>query len=342
MKNDIFLIGEVGYDITLTTVIDAVGKSDASEPLNVHIHSGGGSVYDGLAIYNYLKNLEQEVNTMSSGLVASISSVIFLAGKKETRKVNRTDSFLIHLPMGFEGGNASDLEKTAKELRDIESKMADIYVSETSLTKEEAIDLMGKDEMLNVDFLKEKGFVSEVVEFKAIANLINNKSKQMSEQLSKKDAESMFDKFEKTLKAIFSKTEPTSKLVQDASGTEIDFTELTEDATPSVGDVATVDDSPASGDYTMPNGDVFTFVDGAVTEIVEFVEDGDENLNEQIDALRLQLEEKETEALASAKQVKDISAEFVKFKATFKSNFKAEKKIKKEDGEATSRTFRKK
>ena len=272
MGNDIFLIGEVGYDITLQTVIDAVAKTDASQPLNVHIHSGGGSVYDGLAIYNYLKNLEQEVNTMSSGLVASIASVIFLAGKKETRKLNRTDSFLIQLPMGFDGGNASDLEKTARELRDIESKMADIYVSETNLTKDEAIALMKDDEMLNVDFLKEKGFVSEIVEFKAIANLINNKSKQMSEQLSKKDAESMFDKFEKTLKAIFGKTVPKNKLVQDASGTEINFTELDEDATPSVGDVATVDDSAANGDYTMPNGDVFTFVDGTLDVVVDAVE----------------------------------------------------------------------
>lgn len=342
MQNDIFLIGEVGYDITLQTVIDAVAKTDASQPINVHIHSGGGSVYDGLAIYNYLKGLNQEINTSSSGLVASIASVIFLAGVKETRKVNRTDSFLIHLPMGFNGGNASDLEKTAKELRDIESKMADIYVSETSLTKDEAIALMKNDEMLDVDFLKDKGFVSEVVEFKAIANLINNKSKQMSEQLSKKDAESMFDKFEKTLKAIFGKSEPTSKLVQDASGTEINFTELEEDATPSVGDVATVDDSPASGEYVMPNGDTFTFVDGAVTEIVVFVEDNDEDLAEQIDALKLELEAKENEAIASAKKLKEISGEFVKFKATFKSNFKAEKKEKKEDGEPTSRTFRKK
>jgi ATP-dependent Clp protease protease subunit len=342
MKNDIYLIGEVGTDITLKSVIADVSKTDPLQPVNANIHSEGGSVYEGIAIYNYFKNLEQGVNTRSIGVVASIASIFFLAGKKETRKINRTDNFLIHLPVGGDKGNASDFEKTAKELRGIESKMIDIYIAETNLTKEEAIELMNKDEMLNVDFLKEKGFVSEIVEFKAIANLINNKSKQMSEQLSKKDAESMFGKFEKILKAILGKSEPTNKMVQDASGTEINFTELEEDATPGVGDVATVDDTAANGDYTMPNGDVFTFVDGAVTEIVELVEEDEEALTEQIDALKLELEAKETEALASAKQIKDISAEFVKFKATFKSNFKAEKKEKKEVGETTSRTFRKK
>lgn len=342
MGNDIFLIGEVGYEITLASVIESVSKTDSTQPLNVHIHSEGGSVYDGLAIYNYLKELDQEVNTRSSGLVASIASVIFLAGKKETRKINKTDSFLIHLPMSGIKGNASDLEKTAKELRDIESKLAAIYVLETNLTNEEAIDLMHKDEMLNVDYLKEKNFVAEIIEFKAIANLINSKTKIMSEQLSKKDAEGMFDKFEKTLKAIFGKAQPTNKIVQDANGKEINFTDLDEEGVPSVGDAATIDDADAVGEYTMPNGDVFTFADGKVETIVEVVEDDNAELNEQIDALKLELEAKETQALASAKQLTDISAEFVKFKASFKSNFTGDKKNKKEDGEPASRSFRKK
>ena len=123
MNNDLYLIGEVGWEITLDSVINQVRETNQDEPLNVHIHSQGGQVYDGLAIYNYLKSLPQQVNTISSGLVASIASVIFLAGDKETRKINNLDSFLIHLPSGGSWGNAQDLEKTATELRDIEEKL---------------------------------------------------------------------------------------------------------------------------------------------------------------------------------------------------------------------------
>ena len=77
MNNDIYLIGEVGWEITLQSVIDLVEKTDKTKPLNVHIHSQGGGVYDGLAVYNYLKGLDQEVHTYSAGLVASIASIIF-------------------------------------------------------------------------------------------------------------------------------------------------------------------------------------------------------------------------------------------------------------------------
>ena len=159
MSNEIFLIGEVGFDITLETVIAQVKKSNQEEPLNVHIHSGGGQVFDGLAIYNYLKTLPQQVNTLSSGLVASIASIIFLAGDRKTRTINKLDNFLIHLPSGGAFGNAEDLEKGAEQLRDIEQKMVGIYVAETDLTAKEALALMKEDKMLDVEFLLEKGVV---------------------------------------------------------------------------------------------------------------------------------------------------------------------------------------
>ena len=61
MINEIYLVGEIGSEVTLATVLKQVQASDKTQPLNVHIHSGGGSVYDGIAIYNLLKSLPQEV-----------------------------------------------------------------------------------------------------------------------------------------------------------------------------------------------------------------------------------------------------------------------------------------
>jgi len=338
--NDLYLIGEVGYEITLKSVVDSVAKSDQKKPLNIHIHSQGGSVYDGIAIYNYLKNLKQEVNTTSSGLVASIASIIFLAGKKETRTINSNDSFLIHLPMGFNGGNAKDLEKTAKELREIEGKLADIYEKETNITKDEAIDLMAKDEMLDVNFLKEKGFVNEIIEFKAVANLYNKQMKQVTEE----QVNSMFAKFEAKLKNIF-KSKPTAKLVQDANGVEIDFTDLEEDATPSIGDVATIDGASAEGEYILPDGTKMIFVGGELTEIIEEEEQTDEAL-EEAQAKIAQLEEN-IETLKNEKEdfqnnLKNIKAEFKSFKNEVSSTFKSEKKNRKQGEEKQTRTLRKK
>ncbi len=349
MSNDIYLIGEVGWDINLQSVIGQVEKTDKSQPLNVHIHSQGGSVYDGLAIYNYLKGLEQDVNTISSGLVASIASIIFLAGNKETRKINSTDSFLIHLPMGGMEGNAIDFEKTAKELRNIEDKLADIYVNETNLTKEEALALMTKDEMLNVSLLKDKGFVSEITEFKAVAKFNINKN-EMSENLTEEKVEGLLDKF---FNKFFPKSEPTNKIVQDANGEEIDFANVEEDASPKVGDEATIGGEKANGNYVMPSGETFVFTDGSLSEIIEAAaEETNEELEaakKRVEELEAQLTEKET-VVATLTETNEtltnsyegIKNEFTELKNEITSGFtpQAKKEAKKEDGEKTRKLFK--
>lgn len=293
MQNDIYLIGEVGFEITLENVIEQVKATDQTKPLNVNIHSGGGSVYDGLAIYNYFKLLPQEINTISSGLVASIASIIYLAGNKETRKINNLDSFLIHLPSGMDFGNAENLEKTAKELRDIESKLSTIYENETDLTKEEALELMKNDEMLDVNFLKEKGFVSEIIEFKAVATFGNKpidnskneklKNKKMSELKYSKEEKGTIAKF---LKSIgFGKSEaPANIIVKTAAQEDLDFYER-EEGEPQVGDLATLNGDDATGEIVGANGVTYVFSEtgGVLESIVEAEEE--EDLEAKINAL---------------------------------------------------------
>ncbi len=336
MSNDIYLIGEVGWEITLESVIKSVTESDKTKDLNVHIHSMGGGVYDGLAIYNYLKGLNQTVHTTSSGLVASIATVFFLAGKKETRTINKTDSFLIHLPMGGVQGNAEDFEKHAKELRDIENKIADIYVKETDISKDEVIELMKKDEMLDVDFLKEKGFVSEIKDFKAVATL-NNKNK-MSDKLTEEKVQSMFNTMTESLKNIF-KSKVVNKLVSSADGeVEIDFPDVGEDDTPAIGDKALIDGDDANTSVLMPSGETWVFVEGELSEIVEAstednkeLEDANAKIKELEDKLsasnKLVLsKDKDIDSIKNS--VKDVEKDFKTFKKKITSGFTPNKKKK--------------
>lgn len=327
MKNDIYLVGEVGWELTLDKVVEQVKDSDKSEPLNIHVHSPGGSVYDGLAIYNYLKGLDQEVNTISAGLVASIASIIFLAGNKDTRKIHKTDSFLIHLPAGMAFGGADEVEKTAEELRKIEDQLSVIYEKETDITKERAIELMKLDEMMDVDELKEMGFVNEIIEFKAVANFNKNNNNNM-DALTKKEAKGMFAKFEEKMKNLFGKQDPTNKIVQNANGDDLDFTEVEASDEIKVGDVAEIDGENVTGDQVMPNGDTWKFTDGALTEIVEDDGEGDddealkakitelENEKEALEAtntaLQASVDEKETQA-------KELQKDFKALKKTITS-----------------------
>jgi ATP-dependent protease ClpP protease subunit len=320
---EIYLIGSVGQEITLEKLVNQTKNLKVDEVLNLYIHSEGGSVYEGLAIYNHLKQLPNEVNTHSSGLVASIASVFFLAGKNRT--ASTVDNFLIHLPFSMAQGNAAQMEKTAKELREVEQKLAGIYAMETDLTPEEAIELMKKDEFLDSDFLKSKNFVTEIKKYQAVATI--NKLK-MTEQFTKEEATGMFARFEqKILKAL--KLQPKNKIVFDAEGVEIDFYELADDEAVQVGAKARVKGSNADGVYRSVNNETWTFENGELISIepaqteVEVLTQQNEALQAKIEQLESEKEELSTTISNQTEDLKAVKQEFFDFKSEITSKFEA-------------------
>ena len=99
---DIYIYSEVGgFDVNAKSFIDEL-KSVKEKNLNVHINSLGGSVFDGLAIYNALKTHTKTVTTKVEGIAASIASVIAMAGDKIEMAENSL--FMIHNPFAMSGG----------------------------------------------------------------------------------------------------------------------------------------------------------------------------------------------------------------------------------------------
>lgn len=136
--------------------------------INLHINSGGGSVFGGMAIYNLLKNYEGEVVTYIDGQAASIASVIALAGD---RIVMRTGSaIMIHKPAYVVRGayNADDFRNLAENLDEIQKAIMQVYKEnklpeastdeiesmvneETWMTSDEAIKYFGRIEVENIE-----------------------------------------------------------------------------------------------------------------------------------------------------------------------------------------------
>lgn len=338
---DIYLIGEVGWEITLDSVVNQLKDLKEDDVLDVYIHSAGGSVYDGLAIYNHLKNLTNEVNTHSSGLVASIASIIFMAGKERT--INSTDSFLIHLPSGAEYGNAKDLEKYAEELRQIEDKLAGIYAMETDLTAEEAIDVMNKDAFLEIDYLQEKGFVTQVKEFKAVATLNKN---NMQNNFTKEQAEGLFQKFEKTIKNLLA-PKSENKMLFSANNDEVEFYELGSDEEVIVGSKAKISGDSAEGEFVMQSGETYIFAKGELVEIKEPKSDESEleeavaQLKQENADLQNKVEELTNELTQATDAKNELQDKFNQFKGEIMSNFDADPKVTTAQ-EPKSRTLRNK
>ncbi len=153
-----------------------------AEKIHVHINSGGGSAFDGVAICNQLKQHSAEIIVHIDGWAASAASVIAMAGDKIIMPSNTM--MMIHQASTFEYGNADLFEKTARDLRKIDSALAASYKKrfvgtdeelkqllkdETWLTAEEAVALGLADEIadeIEIDDTQEDEEVDVVENFK--------------------------------------------------------------------------------------------------------------------------------------------------------------------------------
>ncbi len=136
---------------------DVVGALDSvgTNPVNVKINSPGGDVFQGLAIYEALKNHPAKVTTSNDALAASIASIIYLAGDE---KLAAPNSFLmIHDPYSGAMGTADDLRKQAELLDMAAEQLTGIYVEETQFDAKSIKSLMSIETWFNFDESIENG-----------------------------------------------------------------------------------------------------------------------------------------------------------------------------------------
>lgn len=107
-------------------VQDFLDQLDGVSKINVHINSGGGSVFGGIAIYNILKRHNAEIVVYVEGLAASIASVIAMAGDKIIVPANA--QMMIHKPSSITWGNADDMRKEADILDGCQKVILNTYM----------------------------------------------------------------------------------------------------------------------------------------------------------------------------------------------------------------------
>lgn len=331
--------------VNLKAIKQQVDAQKDAKSLTVHIHSPGGVVSEGFAIHDFLRSQGKPVTTIIEGECASIATVIALAG--DTRKMTSNSEFMIHMPWGMAAGESEDIQKYADELKRNEDKIADFYAQKTKLDKTSILDMMKKETFMSAEEALQHGFITEIATvMRAVALLkpdTNSKSKKMAKEgLTKEEAQGLFSKFEEKMKNLFGGNKPQAKLVQDANGTEIDFTELEEDDTPSVGDKATVDGSAAEGEYVMPSGETFVFTGGELTEIKTEEEEEEEEENEEVENLKTEVQNLKDQ-LKKAKAEKKTAEQELKKNQTAIQNLQKEfKNLKKDIGSSFNHDPKKK
>ena len=135
MKN-IYLFGEIGYEITAITVRDQLEGIEPGSEIVVNIHSNGGSVFEGFAIASLLSSYK--TTACVHGLAASMASYIAL--KCDSLEMAEGSQLMVHNPSSFAYGNAEDLKGQAELLDSIKSDMLDLYKSKLGDDAEKMLD----------------------------------------------------------------------------------------------------------------------------------------------------------------------------------------------------------
>lgn len=155
-----------GYGVP--TLAYELSKLNASQALTVRIHSPGGSVTEGLGIRNLLRAYPGDLTTVGVGFVASIASIILLAGKKV--KMADNAYLMIHRPYGGVMGNADEMKRTAATLENMDENLLDIYVQAIESrgkggegTREKIWQFMQDETWFTAREALELGFIDEVI-----------------------------------------------------------------------------------------------------------------------------------------------------------------------------------
>lgn len=130
--------------------------------IHVRINSNGGSVFEGIAIFNAIKNSSCEIHTYIDGIAASMGSVIAMAGKKVF--MSKYARLMTHKPSGGAFGSSDDLRQMANEIDDCEKILNAIYVSKTGLTVQEVSQkfLNGKDMYFSAEEAKRERLIDGI------------------------------------------------------------------------------------------------------------------------------------------------------------------------------------
>ncbi|QQX80853.1 Clp protease ClpP [Shewanella sp. KX20019] len=184
-KAKIEIYDEIGlWGISAKDFSQDLKALDPSIPLDIHINSPGGSVFDGLAIYNMIKAWGGETTAYIDGMAASMASVIAVATNKTIMPENAF--MMIHNPWGFAAGDADEMRDYADFLDKMKGSLVSSYTKKSNATEEQITELMNAETWLTGTEALELGLADELTdkaEFKACSGL-EKKFKSIPESLS--------------------------------------------------------------------------------------------------------------------------------------------------------------
>jgi ATP-dependent Clp protease protease subunit len=138
-------------------------SADPGKDITIYVNSPGGSVYDGLGIYDTMQYISSDVSTVCTGMAASMAAVLLVAGTKDKRFALKHSRVMIHQPMGGAQGQASDIEITAREIQKIKQELYTIIADHSGNPYEKVSADSDRDYWMTAEEAKEYGMIDQIL-----------------------------------------------------------------------------------------------------------------------------------------------------------------------------------
>ena len=162
----IFVTGQVEDHMAslITAQLLFLEAENPKKEISMYINSPGGVVTSGMAIYDTMQFIRPPVATLCIGQAASKGSLLLAAGEPGMRYALPNARIMVHQPSGGFQGQASDIERHAREILDLRDRLNKVYVKHTGQKLEKIEEALERDTFLTSQESKDFGLIDEVIE----------------------------------------------------------------------------------------------------------------------------------------------------------------------------------
>jgi len=167
LKDRIVWLGEDVRDDNANEIcakILLLAAEDSTKDIFLYINSPGGSITAGMAIYDTMQFVPNDIVTVGIGMCASMGQFLLTAGTKGKRYATPNTRVLLHQPHGGFGGTASDIQTQAELITSMKKQLASITSAQTGKTVEQVMEDGDRDRWFTAAEALEYGFIDHIQE----------------------------------------------------------------------------------------------------------------------------------------------------------------------------------
>jgi ATP-dependent Clp protease protease subunit len=160
----VFLAGEVRDEMAnqICAQLLLLSAEDPEKDIYLYINSPGGSVYAGMAIYDTMNYIKNDVATVAMGMAASMGQFLLTAGAKGKRYATPHARILMHQPLGGIGGTATDIRIQAEQMAITKQTLSELNAKNTGQPLEKILIDSDRDNWFNAKDALEYGFIDHI------------------------------------------------------------------------------------------------------------------------------------------------------------------------------------